>query len=78
MVLPEGWSQVRLFIKKIDPRCAYCSHSVELGGEKAACLKRGVVMTYSNCRAFKYDPLKRTPPKPAKLRRNYSDADFKL
>ena len=31
-----------------------------------------------HCRSFRYDPLRRTPPKPAVLRGHFTDADFSL
>lgn len=67
-----------LFRKKIDPRCVYCSRSVSLSGNEVVCVKHGVVEAYGSCRHFKYDPLKRVPPKPVRLGRNYDDADFSL
>ena len=68
-----------LFQKKIEPRCAYCQRGTELDEEKILCAKRGVVDRAGHCRAFRYDPLKRVPPKPlhpdfSKLR----DEDFVL
>ncbi|WP_370814035.1 hypothetical protein [Butyricicoccus pullicaecorum] len=30
------------------------------------------------CRAFRYDPLRRIPPKPAVIRGRFSDEDFTL
>lgn len=54
-----------LFAKEIEPRCAYCTRSVPLDGSTALCSKRGVVLLSDHCRSFRYDPLKRTPPKPA-------------
>lgn len=53
-----------LFEKKIEPRCAYCARGTALADGQVICLKRGVVPTGSSCRAFRYDPLKRVPPKP--------------
>ena len=39
----------------------------------------GVVSAAGSCSAFKYDPLKREPPRPAKLpAEKYSAEDFKL
>ena len=43
------------------------------------CLKKGIVPAGGSCRAFRYDPLKRMPPKP--LRPDFSklrDEDFVL
>ena len=68
-----------LFDKKIDPRCAYCKRGTMLEEEAVLCGKRGVVAPNYACRSFKYDPFKRTPPKPihfdgSKLK----DEDFSL
>ncbi len=55
-----------LFQRKIEPRCAYCTHSRPLSAEQVACPKKGVMDVGSHCSAFKYDPLRRTPPRPIK------------
>ena len=52
----------KLLRKNIEPRCR----------------KRGVVNGTDHCRSFRYDPLRRTPPKPAVLRGHFTDADFSL
>ena len=54
-----------LFDKKMEPRCAYCQRCAPLDEETVMCLKKGVVAAGSHCRSFKYDPLKRVPPRPA-------------
>ena len=69
---------MNLFQKKIEPRCVYCVHGRALSEEQVVCPKKGVMSAGSHCRAFKYDPLKRTPPRPAKLTAQLSDEDFKL
>lgn len=56
-----------LFQKKIDPRCVYCQRCAPLDDENVICLKKGVVPVGFHCRAFRYDPLKRVPPRPAAL-----------
>ncbi len=58
---------MRLFQKKIEPRCTYCAHGRALGEDQVVCPKKGVMAAASHCRAFQYDPLKRVPPRPAKL-----------
>lgn len=68
-----------LFQKEIEPRCAYCAKGAPLDGGRILCAKKGVVEPGSSCGRFRYDPLKRVPPKPAvpdfsKL----SDDDFRL
>ncbi|MGN0968996.1 MAG: hypothetical protein ACI4O3_06965 [Oscillospiraceae bacterium] len=68
-----------LFAKKIEPRCAYCKRGTTLDEERVICLKRGVVCPGGSCRAFRYDPLKRVPPKPAALELGkLRDEDFVL
>ena len=56
-----------LFRKDIDPRCAYCRQGQQINEREVACVKRGVVPVEHHCRAFRYDPMKRTPPRPASL-----------
>lgn len=67
-----------LFTQNTDPRCVYCARSKPLGPKEVACTKHGVVGAYDHCRSFRYDPLKRVPPRPAKLGLDYSEEDFKL
>lgn len=54
-----------LFTKKIEARCDYCERGTPLGENKVLCIKKGVMSPDSSCRKFRYDPLKRTPPRPA-------------
>ena len=68
-----------LFDKDMEPRCAYCKRGANLGEDRVMCLKNGIVPAGGSCRAFRYDPLKRVPPKP--LRPDFSklrDEDFVL
>lgn len=70
---------MNLFQKKIEPRCVYCSHGRTLSDEQVVCPKKGVMSAGSHCRSFRYDPLKRVPPRPAKLATSsVSDRDFEL
>jgi hypothetical protein len=71
-------SAVKLFRAKIEPCCAYCAHSTPLEQEEMGCLRRGIVPMWSHCRRFKYDPFKRVPPRPARLRTDYEEKDFQL
>ena len=69
----------KLFETNIEPRCVYCAKGAPLDDGSILCAKRGVVTPGSACGSFRYDPLKRVPPKPAtpdfsKL----SDEDFRL
>ncbi len=75
----EKEGNTMLFAKKIEPRCAYCARGTDLADGQVICLKKGVVSAGYACRAFRYDPLKRIPPKPVKP--DFSkirDEDFKL
>ena len=56
-----------LFRKNIDPRCAYCQKGTVISETEVACVKKGIVPVEGSCRAFRYDPLKRVPPRPVKL-----------
>lgn len=52
-----------LFGKKIDPRCAYCKKGVALDEDLILCIRKGFVSFDGHCAFFRYDPLKRTPPR---------------
>lgn len=68
-----------LFQKDIEPRCAYCKKGAQLEEDRVMCLKKGIVSASGSCRSFRYDPLKRVPPKP--LHADFSklkDEDFVL
>lgn len=46
---------------------------------RSVCPKKGVMSAGSHCRSFRYDPLLRTPPRPAKMAGlNLNDEDFSL
>ena len=69
----------KLFRRDMDPRCAYCEKGRQINEREVACVKRGVVPVEYHCRAFRYDPLKRVPPRPAALdTEKLSEADFSL
>ena len=69
----------KLLRKDIEPRCIYCAHGSPLAdGQRIACRRRGVVDGTDHCRAFRYDPLRRIPPKPAAILVHLTDADFSL
>lgn len=53
-----------LFEKKIDPRCAYCRKGASIGEDSVLCIRKGLVSPDWHCRSFRYDPLKRVPPRP--------------
>ncbi len=64
--------------KNIEPMCTYCSRSTPLDDGHVSCRHKGVVDFDYHCTRFKYDPLKRVPPKPARISRNFKDSDFTL
>ena len=68
-----------LFEKDMEPRCAYCKRGAPLGGETVMCPKPGVVSAAGSCRRFRYDPLKRIPPKPVSVDFSHlKEEDFAL
>ncbi len=68
-----------LFRKKIDPRCAYCEKGTRIDDAHIACVKKGIVAAEEHCHRFKYDPLKRVPPRPVRLdTTKLSQEDFEL
>ena len=70
---------MRLFQKKIEPRCAYCARGRALGEDQVVCPKKGVMSQGSSCRRFTYDPMKRVPPRPVKADfSGLTDDDFSL
>ena len=68
-----------LFQEGIEPRCTYCAHGAALEEGKVLCAKKGVTAAGGHCGKFKYDPLKRVPPKPTRLETSKLSAeDFRL
>lgn len=68
-----------LFREDMEPRCAYCAKGSILEEDKILCSKKGVVAAGGQCRNFRYDPLKRVPPKPAVLEPSrHSPEEFRL
>ena len=68
-----------LFRKKIEPRCAYCAKGSQINDDEVACVKRGIVQAGYHCRSFRYDPLRRVPPRPIKLETDkLKQEDFEL
>ena len=68
-----------LFRKNIEPRCAYCARGSQINDEEVACVKRGIVAAEHHCGSFRYDPLKRVPPRPVALdTKDLKQEDFSL
>ena len=69
----------KLFQRGIEPRCTYCARGAAIEKGKILCTKKGVVSPEGSCGAFRYDPLKRVPPKPAVLDTSrLSEEEFRL
>ena len=51
--------------RNIDPSCTYCRRGKQITEETILCQRKGVVSPAGSCTAFRYDPLKRVPPRPA-------------
>lgn len=68
-----------LFKKDIDPMCVYCAHSSSVSDTEVLCKKKGIQSPTSSCKRFRYDPLRRQPPRPKKVDfSSFSPEDFKL
>lgn len=75
---PEG-KDAMLYRKNIKPFCAYCTHAGRIDESKMICPRRGIVSVEGSCWGFRYDPLKRVPPRPApKLMDDFKPEDFLL
>ncbi len=68
-----------LFRKKITRSCSYCQYGTSICEQQVLCVKRGVVSIYDSCRKFRYNPLKRIPPKVKALDfQKFDETDFSL
>lgn len=68
-----------LFRKKIDRYCSYCMFAGKINEERVICQKCGIVPSSHHCRRFRYDPLKRVPPKQQNQNfSKYNEKDFSL
>ena len=68
-----------LFRKKMQRLCAHCAFGGKIDEDTVICRKCGVVPSDHRCRRFRYDPLKRVPPKPVEQDfARYEEKDFSL
>ena len=68
-----------LFQRDIEPSCSYCYHGTDIGYDKIACMKRGIMAGYGSCGAFRYEPTKRVPEATPELKvSGFSEEDFRL
>ena len=71
---------MKLFRKKIDRACQYCTHAI-IGSElHVTCVKKKKLMSPdSKCMRFEYDPLKRKPRKAKSVDfSKYEEFDYSL
>lgn len=68
-----------LFRKRIEKSCYYCTSGAQTADGKVVCAKKGLVSGETPCRKFRYDPLKRVPPRAKALDfSKYDKEDFSL
>lgn len=56
-----------LYGKDAEKKCAHCLHMRRINETDGLCDKKGPVALSFSCGRFKYDPLQRVPPRPARL-----------
>ena len=66
----------KLFGNRVPPNCSYCTHGKK-GKNGFGCEKGKRLSEEGKCRAFCYDPLKRSPQLPNALPK-YNPEDFLL
>ena len=70
---------IKLFRRKMERRCEYCSKGAKLDENTILCAKRGIRSIDSKCRKFTYDPTKRIPTRPKALDfGKYKEYDYSL
>ena len=68
-----------LFRKKIERSCSYCLYGAKLEDDVILCSKKGIRGIGESCRRFRYDPIKRVPPKAKAMDfSRYKEEDFTL
>lgn len=70
---------LNIFNKNIEPQCAFCEHGTPIGDSNTVLCRKvgGVMQSFSKCKKFKYDPLKREP-KVISFKGDFSKEDFSL
>lgn len=71
---------MKLFRKKQEPACRYCSYALAVNEKNITCTKRKKYMEPDDrCFRFRYDPLKRTPSKAKAVDfSKYEEYDYSL
>lgn len=68
-----------LYRKNMKPLCVYCLRAGQIDDVKMICPRRGIVSVEGSCKRFRYDPLKRIPPRPKpRLLDEFKPEDFQL
>lgn len=67
-----------LFDKEVRKICSFCLHASDFSDSMVLCEKYGPVSLDHACRRFIYDPLRRTPPPPPRLKLPPGEEAFKL
>ena len=69
-----------LFNRNIEPCCAYCRFSIDIGSDEVACVKQGVMSVSGFCKLFSYEPTKRIPESGPRIIGNthLTEDDFSL
>ncbi len=68
-----------VFRKHMEPHCAYCRHGYPTDPGQVVCRKKGIMPETGQCRSFRYDPLRRTPPRPLSVDfTKYDSKDYSL
>ncbi|MBE6944557.1 MAG: hypothetical protein E7459_00525 [Ruminococcaceae bacterium] len=68
-----------LFRKKITRSCEYCLYGSRIQDTQVLCVKKGLRSETAGCHKFKYDPLKRIPPRRKAVDfSKYDSEDFSL
>ena len=68
-----------LFRKKQPHSCSYCTFGTALPDGQFLCSRQGIRPLDLPCWRFRYDPIKRIPPKNSTLdTKKFSEEDFKL
>ena len=71
---------MKLFRKKVDRACQFCSYALLTSEQHITCTKKKKLMPLDGkCTRFQYDPLKRVPSKAKALDfSKYEEFDYSL
>lgn len=71
---------MKMFRRKVESACRYCTHAIAVTQERVVCGKRKKYMQPDGkCFRFRYDPLKRVPLKAKAVDfSKYEEYDYSL